>query len=210
MKTLATFVAASLAAASAHGSIVSTSGQMTQIAPPPSLQVGQQAFGTYAVAINEKQNVLFNGVVDRLNPVVGFNYTTSTVAPAFLSASVNSHIIHFDDTNTSTPRVNVVGTVTFNSPIIGLIYINTRLNQSDAQLGNIGTTVYPFGVANRGFAVAYSGLDTARLLSPNTIQVTLGAAIDQIRVLTLPVPAPGSMALLPLAGLAATRRRRAA
>lgn len=208
MKTLATLVSASLVASSAHGSIVSTSGQMIQIAPPPSLQTGQQAYGTYAVAINEKQNVLFNGVVDRLNPVPGFNYTTSTVSPAVVSTYVNSHIIHFDDTNAGNPRNNIVGTVTFDSPIIGLIYINTRLNTSDGQLGNIGTTVYPFGVPNRGFAVAYSGLDTARLLNPYTIQVTLGAAMDQIRVLTLPVPAPGAMALLPLAGLLTARRRR--
>lgn len=208
MKTHIAFVAASLVAVAAQGSIISTSGQMTQIAPPPSLQTGQQAFGTYAVAINEKQNVLFNGVVDRLNPAVGFNYTTSTLAPTFFSGLVNSHIIHFDDTNVGNPRVNIVGTVTFNAPIIALIYTNTRLDQSDAQLGNIGTTIYPLGVGNRGFSVSYSGPDTARLLTPFTVQVTLGAAIDQIRVLTAPVPAPGTTALLPVAGLVATRRRR--
>ncbi|KAA0215601.1 MAG: hypothetical protein DYG94_08370 [Leptolyngbya sp. PLA3] len=64
-----------------------------------------------------------------------------------------------------------------------------RLDQSDAQLGDIGT-VYPFGVANRGFAVARTGLDTARLLNPYTGQVTLGATLDRVRVLTIGVPAP--------------------
>lgn len=210
MKTYLTLAAAAFVAASAQASIVSTSGQMTQIAPPPSLQTGQQAFGTYAVAIDEKQNISFNGIVDRLGPSFATNYTNSNVASMFYAGPVNSHIIHFDDTNVGNPRNNIVGTVTFDTPIIALIYTNTRLDQTDAQCGNIGTTVYPLGVGNRGFSVAYSGLDTARVLNAYTIEVTLGAAIDQIRVLTYAVPSPGAAALLPLTALLAPRRRRSA
>ncbi|MCL4221749.1 MAG: hypothetical protein KJZ65_10330 [Phycisphaerales bacterium] len=182
--------------------------QITPPPPPPPLQLGQQAFGTHAVAINEKLNVLFNGVVDRLNPLIGFNYTTSIAAPTFLSASVSSHIIHFDDTNAGNPRFHVIGRVTFNSPIIALMYHDVRVDQSDAQLGNIGTTIYPFGVGNRALPPPTPDWNLARLLNPFTVRVTLGAAIDQIRVLTLPVPAPGTAALLPLARLAAARLRR--
>ncbi len=207
MKTFATLVAASLAAASAHGSIVSTSGPAQHITPPPSLMTGALTSRTRMFAIDEQQGVQFTGLVDRLSPAVNVNFTASNAQTAFLSTWVDSHIIHFDDTGTSGPNQNVVARVTFSDPIMALIYTNTRLDQSDAQLGNAGT-FYPFGVNNRGFTVAYTGLDTVRLINPFTVEVTLGAAIDQIRVLTVGVPSPGAMAALPLAGFAANRRRR--
>lgn len=203
------FVAVSLVglASASQASIVSTSGQVFQIAPPPSLQMGVFTNNHAAFAIDEKQNVLFNGLVDRLNPALMTNYTGASVLTAPLSSLVDSHIIHFDDTGVPS-GANVVGTVTFSRPIIALIYTSVRLDQSDAQLGNIGTTVYPFGTANRGFATAFGTLDKVRLLSPDTVEITVGQSLDQIRVLTEAVPSPGSLALVPAAGLLATRRRR--
>ena len=121
---------------------------------------------------------------------------------------MDSHIIH-NEPIPGGPSNDLQFTVTFSSPIIALIYQNTKLDYSDASLGN-ATTAYPFGVANRGFSTAFSSLDTVRLTSPYTVSLTIGAAIDQIRVLTVATPAPGPGATLALGGLVALRRRRRA
>lgn len=200
-------LASGVATSDAHAAILSATGGITQIAPPVSLMPGQEAHGTFAVAIDEMQNVPFSGVVDRINPQLATNYTATNAGSFALSTFVCSHIIHFDDTNLMNPPINVVGTVTFSSPILAFIYRDFNLDQSDAPLGNI-TTLYPSTVPFRGFATAYSGLDTVRLINPTTIEVTLGSGIDQIRVLTVGVPTPGVMALVPMVGLVASRRRR--
>jgi len=205
MRSRSTVAAVSLlvVCGSAHAGIVSTAGRYTQIAPPPSLAPGQLASTRVGYAIDERQNVLFTGLVDRLGPNLHTPYTHNNAATAFLSTWVSSHIIHAEANGP-----NLVGTVSFDAPIIALIYINTRLDASDATLGNIPTTVYPQGVGNRGFSVATVGLDTVRLLNSNTVHLTLGAGIDQIRVLTVGVPAPGPIAALAMGGLLATGRRR--
>lgn len=180
MKTHLTLAAAALAAASAHASIVATSGQMIQVAPPPSLLLHALASRTNAFVINERQNAAFSGLVDVLSPSIGVDYTIVNRAPTSYSGSVNSHVIHSDETNPSDPPV-----------------------------GNIVGTVYPGGMPERGIQFTFGGiLDTVRLLDAYTVQVTLGEYLDQIRVLTSVIPSPGTAALLPLVGMLASRHRR--
>lgn len=205
MKVRSTLVSLALAAGSvgsAHAGIVSTGGQFVHIAPPPSLAYGALHTTTHGHAIDEQQNVFFNGPVDRL-PNIGVNYTSQNPSVAILNTWVSSHIIH-----TENSTGDIVGVVTFSDPIIAIIYQNTTLDWSDWNLGNIGTTIYPGGQAGRGFSVSTNGLDTARLLDPYTIYLSLGAGMDQIRVLTAGVPAPGGAAALAVGGVLAGRRRR--
>ncbi|MBX3390153.1 MAG: hypothetical protein KF691_11965 [Phycisphaeraceae bacterium] len=182
--------------------IVGTTGAGLLVAPPPSLAPGVFANASVVYAINEKQGVLFNGLIDRYLPAIGPAYVLGSALPVNPGPLwVNSHILHFD--NQGQPQAGIVtGTVTFDKAIIGVIFTNQRLDLSDAALGNPGT-VYPFGVANRGFS---SVIDTFTLLSPWTLRFTLanGGAMDEIRVLTVPVPGT----LVCGAGLAALARRR--
>ncbi|MFO0860797.1 MAG: hypothetical protein U0570_09600 [Phycisphaerales bacterium] len=204
MKAVWGIVGAMALGSSSFAAIVGTTGAAVLVAPPPSLASGVYVHSTQVRVMNEKTNVLFTGVVDRLFPPIGVPQTLFTVAPALIGpVRVNSHLIHFDNKNV--PQAGpVTGTVTFDKAIIGVIYTNTRLDASDAALGNLGT-VYPFGHLNRGFSGV---IDTFTLLSPFTLRFTLanGGEMDQIRVLTVPAPATGVCggALL----VAARRRRR--
>ncbi len=199
-------VAVGLAAnveSSCLGVIVGVTGAGQIVAPPPSLMSGVFANSTVVYAINEKQNALFNGVIDKYLPAVGVPYVLGSATPVNPGPlRVNSHILHFD--NRFQPQAGIVtGTATFDKAIIGVIFTAARLNASDAALGNPGT-VYPFGWANRGFS---NVIDTFTLVNPFTIRFTLanGSDMDQIRVLT--VPAPGTLAGGCRLALFARRRR---
>lgn len=198
-------VGAAALGASSFGAVVSVTGQVSHIAPPPSLAFGVFADKTQAFVINERQGVLFSGGVDKYLPMVGVAYTTSNLSPALLPGPtfVDSHLIHFDNNGEPSPYPSVTGTVTFDGPIIAIICSLGRLDLSDAALGAPGTT-YAAGELSRGIS---SVTDTFKLLSPNTIQFTLAnaQAMDDIRVLT--VPGPGGAAI-GVVGLLAARRRR--
>jgi hypothetical protein len=205
MKNVLVCVGAAALGCSSLGAVVSVTGQVSHIAPPPSLAFGVFADKTKAYVINERQGVQFSGGVDKYLPTVGVAYTTFNLAPALLPGPtwVDSHLIHFDNNGEPSPYPSVTGTVTFDGPIIAIICSLGRLDLSDAALGAPGTT-YAAGELSRGIS---SVIDTFKLLSPNTIQFTLanGQAMDDIRVLT--VPGPGAVAV-GLAGLIVARRRR--
>lgn len=205
MKNVLVCVGAAALGCSAFGAVVSVTGQVSHIAPPPSLAFGVFADKTQAYVINERQGVQFSGGVDKYLPTVGVAYTTSNLAPVLLSSStwVDSHLIHFDNNGEPSPYPSVTGTVTFDGPIIAIICSLGRLDLSDAALGAPGTT-YAAGELSRGIS---SVIDTFKLLSPNTIQFTLanGQAMDDIRVLTVPAPGVSAFGVI---GLFASRRRR--
>lgn len=192
----------------AHASIAWTTGQFGLRPPPPSLARGALTSANNGWAIDEWQGVYFSGQVDQVLGTFGPAHTWQNSVNAFYDGWVNSHIIHNDDTGLASAGDHS-GTVTFAEPIVALIYTQDWLDMSDAALGNPATT-YPFGVGNRGFTQANSGLDTVLVTDPYTVWLTMGASIDQIRVLTAGVPSPGSAALLCLsASLLTARRRRA-
>jgi len=204
MRFVLSGICAMAAESSCLATIVGTTGAGLLVAPPPSLAPGVFANATTVYAMNEKQSVLFNGLIDRYLPVIGTPYVLSSAAPVNPGPKwVNSHLLHFD--NQGKPQAGIVtGTVTFDKAIIGVIFTAARLNASDLALGNPGT-IYPFTDPNRGFS---NVIDTFTLLSPFTLQFTLAnsGAMDEIRVLT--VPAPGTLAWgVGLAGFVRRRRR---
>lgn len=202
MRSVLSGICVMAAGSSCLGAIVGTTGAGQLVAAPPSLMPGVFANSTVVYAINEKSNVLFNGVIDRYLPTIGVPYVLGTAAPVAPGPLwVNSHILHFD--NRGKPQGGIVtGTVTFDKAILGVIYTAPRLNASDAALGNPGTA-YPFGWGNRGFS---NVIDTFTVINPFTIRFTLanGNDMDQLRVLT--VPSPGTLACG--IGLIAMARRR--
>ncbi|MFG0306440.1 MAG: hypothetical protein ACF8Q5_09540 [Phycisphaerales bacterium JB040] len=205
MRTTAPIVATLLAVAAnpLQADIVSVSGEVAHIAAPASVESGALSTPQLMHVFLERENVNFSGIVNRVNPPIGFDNTVTNAATVGYSGLVDSHMIHFDNIGQA-DLDEATGRITFDNTIVAIIFINTQLDTSDAQLGAIGT-LYPGGLANRGF----SGFDTIRLESPNSVFVALanGGAMDQIRVLTT-VPAPsGTLALASIA-LFASRRRR--
>lgn len=197
-----TLLALAALAAPAAASIVSVAGQCTQISPP--LACGNnQLLGANAFAWDELQGVPLVGVLcdETMNP-------GGSATPTFgaVSGTFDSHFISFQ----GVPNFTAVGSVTFNTPIVGVIWKNSLLDITDAPLGSPGT-VYPTSYFLRGLNATNS---TVSILG-NTISFSLttntaAGEVAQIRVLTHSVPAPGAAALLVGAAIPATRRRRPA
>jgi MYXO-CTERM domain-containing protein len=122
--------------------------------------------------------------------------------PGFLSGTVDSHFLHFEDYS----GVSVAGTVTFNAPIIGVIYRDLWLDNTDSQSGAFGT-IYPTTIPGRGLNPAFSFIGINTNVLTFNFPVTPGiTGLEQVRIFT--VPGPGAFALAAAGGLIALRRRR--
>ena len=188
-------------ALSANGAIVSTAGQALQIAPPPSCGPSLLT-GLTAFAWDEQQGVAVAGVLcdEVANPGTSFTPTFGAV-----SGIVNSHFLHFEDI----AGITVQGSVTFDGAIVGVIWKNALLDLTDVSLG-AGATSYPTGYFPRGLSITLPSWVT---VNANVLTFDLGTLapvgdLAQIRILTVPVPAPGAASALGIAGLALARRRR--
>jgi hypothetical protein len=198
ISALTTLTVSSLASAN----ILSVSGNTTLIGAPAACGWGQLT-GQNAFAWNERTGVnLFLNVDMINNPGSSTSPTPGTVG----GGPFDTHFIHFD----SVPGiVQAVGTVTFDAPIAAVIFKNTTLDASDPSAGAL-STVYPTGYPFRGLSStppSFFSINGA-VLSFNFSTIFPSNFVDQVRVITHTAPAPGSSALLGLAGVACSRRRR--
>jgi len=206
------FVSAALTAAvgtanHATAAITAVTGNTTWLITPPTSAMPGQLNGTNAFTWNEQVGV----TVSNLNVnILGSSGTYTGNTPYFntLSGTYDSHFIHFDNAS-GVPFVS--GSVTFNTRIVAVIYQDALLNISDPIFGSFGT-VYPTNMPGRSWGPALGA--TALTLASNTIHFNIFAnaaafRLEELRVITEHlVPAPGSLALVGLGGLAITRRRR--
>jgi len=185
----------------ASASIVSTTGQALQIGPPAACG-NTQLMGPVAYAWDELQNVSLTGVLcdETQNP-------GGSASPTFgaISGTFDSHFISFQ----GVPNFNAQGTVTFNNPIVGVIWKNALLDLTDGSLG-WGGTAYPTTYFLRGLNALTSVVSiNANVLTFNITTNTPVGEVGQIRVLTHSVPGPGVPAtVLAGAALMGARRRR--
>lgn len=183
----------------AHGAITGTSGLCIQISPPFAAVPGALQ-ASNAWAWDEQQNLFLAATMMDLstNPS-GSGSPVPGVIPAQF---VDSHFIHFEGvTGTS-----AIGTVTFATQIIGVQYSGVLLDLTDAVAGT--GTIYPTTLPVRGFSgLGYINI-VANVLHFELFPATAPLDVEQVRVFTRAVPAPGAAALLGLGGLAALRRRR--
>ena len=187
----------------ASAAITSTSGGVTQIAPPPACGPGALTSLFQAFAWDEQQGVTSTGTVcDEINN------PGSSVAPLLgvIAGTFDSHFIHFEPTP---GVVATTGTVTFASAIRGVIFRAGFLDVSDAPYGAFGT-IYPTGFPQRGV----SNFPASNFsVVGNTLNFTFfypvgSGDVMQLRILTDAVPAPGALGAFGLAGVLAAHRRR--
>ena len=202
-----------LCASVASGAIIATTGAAIQIATPASALPETITSDTQVFAWNEDQDVTLAGPLT-LNAIASGTYNNFGMTGAFsLSAGtrVASDYIHFDRVAPEVLTSAASGVVTFDADVIGVIMIGdggpTYLDDSDF-LGS--ATLYPDGLAIRGMELSINsdtfGISPSRrVLSFNFVASNPG---DAIRVITLPVPAPGSVVLLGVVGCCAGVRRR--
>jgi uncharacterized protein (TIGR03382 family) len=201
MKTLTIAILA--LSSSAGATIINVTGATNWLGSAPAACGFGQLVGTTAFAWDEQQNIPLSVACDMVNNPGNSGSPVSGV----ISGVFDSHFIHFDG---STGVANAVGTVSFSGPIIGVIFTPGTLSASDAVAGSLGT-IYPTGYPFRGINTS---LPSFCSINANTITFSLNAfatvgEIAQIRVLTHPAPAPGSLAVLAAAGAVCGRRRRA-
>ncbi len=191
----------------AAADIVGTAGTGLVISAPVSLEVGEVDSATTIFAINERQNFVlpydlavdFSGHGD-LGTIASLR---GGVIPA--GSRVSSHLIHMD-TDTDVHML-IEASFTFDQPILGVIVTRNGLVASDVDLG-FATTLYSLS-DYRG--VELDALDRVSVdLETNSVWVRMrqSTEIDEVRVITGVVPAPGSLALLGATGVLAGRRRR--
>jgi hypothetical protein len=165
--------------------VSSTTGAVTKIAPPLSVVDGARESNTEIVLFTERQNFLLPIDVQTDVTKQGF-YTLrafrSTVGVIQVGTLVDCYFIHFDPTR----RVNLVGSVTFNQKVLGVMLLDASLNASDDVLGTVGTK-YPFGRRNRGLEAGIAVQDTLTLLGDMrklTLDFIAQDSVDSIRVIT--------------------------
>lgn len=191
----------------ANAEIIGTGGAGVVVPAPVSLLPGSLDSATTIFGINERQNIVLGGdlwVDIRATGVVSaWNELSGGVIPA--GTAVSSHLIHMD---TDTDEQMLVEAIfTFDAPILGLIVSRKSLLESDPNLGFV-STLYDDGewrgpeleVVDR-VAIGEDGRSVWVMMQQTT-------ELDEIRVVTAAVPAPGALGVLGGAGLFARRRRR--
>jgi hypothetical protein len=146
--TLALLAAGGLSA-TASATIVSTSGQMTLIAAPPSVLIKDLVSNSTMFAFNEQQCVRTAAdiPVDITGP--GTYDDVSKLTPGVIPAGtlVSSHYVHSDKVGDDPPPIDLEGSITTDADILGIAILKPALDASDV-LGAPGTA-YPTGRSYR-------------------------------------------------------------
>ena len=185
----------------AYARISATSGSISYLsAPPASVKLNVLENATKVHAFDERQGVALASsvAVDALvtntttfpvNPVTTFPNGNATI-PA--GTVVDSHLIHSDIPQSGSRTTSRTATLTFDTPILGVIGATSRLAATDAALGS-PTTQYAGNLTWRGLESSSGGNmennsrgnDSFTITGANTLSINLNTLyMDEIRVLT--------------------------
>jgi PKD repeat protein len=187
---------------SAHGVISGTSGAVTKIAPPASVNhPGVLDSLTTTYAFDEQQGVTLASAlaVDIVTPG-HYDATTSLVNASIpIGTTIDSHF--FASARLPQTTGQLIGTLTFPSDILGVIVRRGKMNTSNV-LGAPGTS-YTTSTINNDFELS-STQDAVTLVNARTITLRAnspnGADIDQLRIITAHDGSPVSIAGGPYSG----------
>ncbi len=194
----------------AMAAVVSTSGAVVQISPPPSVMPNVNEDNNHIWLFTEKVGYTLTSPLKVNVTAPGFynNYTgLLSTLPAGLKVDV--YYMRFDPR----PSTRKSGSVTFDVPILGIIVHRSELHHSN-HLGVPGTA-YP-GLAHSSLIGLENGADRITL-SPDmktlTVDWRASSPGDRIRIITTTaIPEPTSLFLfaagLAGAGFGARRRSR--
>jgi len=208
-------------AASASAQVSNFIGNVGLDNAPPSLAMQAYESNSMVSLISERtSHVLADDLVVDASGT-GLYDATSLLAPSIIpmGKKVDSWILHSDPVGVITSWDNSVvlgGGVTFDRKILGVMVMDSTLDASDSEVGAAGT-IYSIS-SHRGMELDL----TCPILKYDAFTISADQRSismifhtdrngDEIRVITEalgPVPAPGAAAVMGLAGLMASRRRR--
>jgi hypothetical protein len=196
-------------AEAANAGIISTTGAIDVLAsPPPSVKLGDLRSDTELFTFQESSNLTLSQDVSVDITTAGTYQSKSSLTPGTISAGteVDSYFLHSNPVHQ--PQV-YVGSITFSSPILGVIVLSAGLDKTDSLLGAPGTE-YPTGNVGRGLELSptedYVTLSSD--LKTLSVHFTTHDDIDEVRILTAAVPEPASLILAVPALLALPLLRR--
>lgn len=208
-------VSAALPLASAQAGIVSVSGAAVMGAAPASVVPNAGAESNTNVAVfNELQGFTLTQAALVDATTTGLFNTLPSLTPGSIAMGtvVSSYYLHADPVGSSGTVYTYIGSVTFDSVILGIASLNAQLLDTDF-LGAQGTS-YPTAQTVNG--VELDGTDFFRISSDRKsldFQFLAWAGADSLRVITAghpnAVPEPGAAGLVfaALGTLALVRRR---
>lgn len=202
----------------ASANSVSTTGAMTLVTPPSSVVQGSLESNTEQFLFQEQSGLKLGSSLAVDITTAGTFTSLASLTPGFIPAAtvVNSYLIHAEAVNVG--AASYMGSVTFNSAILGIIVLSQSLDKTDALLGHVGT-LYPVAGSepSRGLEIGSAlPFDTVSV-SGQTVMLTdaVNGAQDEIRVITATtpvstVPEPDTVLLLGtgLLGLMSAVRRK--
>jgi choice-of-anchor A domain-containing protein len=181
-----------LAVGSAGATITGTSGQVTKIAPPPSVMFGDLQSNTTMFAFDEQQNVTLGQALECDITQPGVYDETADLTPGTVPAGtvVSSHFVHADKIGTGPPFVTLEGTVTTDADIICIAILQRPLNMSDF-LGAPGTA-YPTGDFGRHLELDSQDDFVIEQVDRRTVVIHSSTRLhaDQVRIITAAGPCP--------------------
>jgi hypothetical protein len=173
------------AAAPASALLVASSGDVEELASaPPSVGLDQLTSDQRAFVFVERECTPAGAVpVDALNPAGGTFGDAATQSGSLpTGATVDSYYVHFDQT-TNGENVTVSGTLMFDRPVVGLVFIDSTLDATDETLGAPGTT-YVGTVPARGYEGPSDVVHVSADGLTVTFSATVGAFQDELRIVT--------------------------
>jgi hypothetical protein len=206
------FALVALAAPPSRADLV-VSGAIVQISAPPSdVQNNDPMSNDHAFIWSERSALVLPTAVSVDMTKIGTSDSSNNYSPSPgtipAGTRVDSYLIHSDPMGSG--QQNYVASVTFDTPILGIIDTINGLASTDSLLGNPGT-IYPGASTDRGL----ESPDSLVWVSNNglTLNFTTSTFVDEARVIVADTPEPSTwvscvIGAATLVGFGWVRRRR--
>ena len=190
-----------MAALTANADLVSSSGKVDVIAPPPDVRVniGLESNDT-AFFFTEKRGFILPTPVDVNITKAGTYNSNASLTPGTIAAFsiVDSYYLHADPVGSTANTFFYAGSMTFDTTILGVIVLDNLFAASNGTLGHTGTMYSSIG---QGLELASPTDGVTLEISDKTLDFSFSTstAADDIRIITAStVPEPSQLPILSL------------
>lgn len=200
-----------LVSARAQAGIVSTSGAIEIVPAPVDVRDGTFESDTRIVVFAERQNIVLTSGLNVNVSTPGTSPASSSddnLSPATIPAgtAISSFFLHCDAVGMQSPALSLAGSVTFDTEVLGLVFLNPRLNQGHDYPGLPSTLYSTTGAMEINSTPAFDTISLSADRRTVTVDFRNSNAPDDVRIITAAVPEPATWLLI-LCGIPLAWRR---